>query len=895
MSRNPFAFEEDNLADYYHLKTLDPKTSWENDSNAFFPLDKFQSENSEESYAILNELLQQEHEFNSRKKSNVETADLPDPLGSKESLSKLLDRRGIPQRERYKYYTNSKKFNSKLYLKNVHPDDDFQHLSESLDYLDRSLQAQSEELKQLVQRNFVKYVRSKNNLDRIYDQFNKLSAGGANELGVDKLGGSVDETIRETTLRLKPLMDANNKLKKYQSTISFVQENKEFFNLPRLLKSYLNKKDYTNLLFEYTRAQRKYKALLSNSGASPILDRIWNEVENTVDTYRKYTWEMLITARADETQEHFLPLISKLLDLKVEDNPIISWINTRLDGFESQLGNLCDQMLSKIVHAQQNILKDGGSGAVDLSFYLSIDTFPDHSESNENAVTAKMVRIKNHGLTDTPIIIEMWLLILKFIASISTQSYRFIEFWEHVEKFLDGTYQTSLINDKRKDNILNANLETRDNYRSFLELEEYQIDEVRKRGELFVKHLSDRLRTFFLASQDSLRDGKEINKDTGSPNDYGFIPPNANGLGCLRYLPRIVEPILKFTTELAQLNITTSTIETLRKLDTAILDRSVSAISSTRLRDISEFHTLEDWTIFRTFGDQNYGVTQFPEIVRSFQKLSIKTIRDMLFSFEKLPILNGIYVVTHPSRQLITGIEVQQIISMEAVLESTLKDAAKDKESPRNPRTILTLTNLQYIREQIFPEILHYFDEWFEWHLSQKNLEIFALLAKMESSIFGNYLSDLKVNLRDVLEDKFHDISWPTYSSHSFRAGDYIIEALMILVTVHSECFRIAPQLISKIIKETQIFISRYLFEAFKPYIGNISSDGLLQVTVDLQFFQRVLGKLLERETEATLVACLQNCFENDVSRMQRCIKETEPIVTSNLNRTNVQFSSFKQ
>lgn len=182
----------------------------------------------------------------------------------------------------------------------------------------------------------------------------------------------------------------------------------------------------------------------------------------------------------------------------------------------------------------------------------------------------------------------------------------------------------------------------------------------------------------------------------------------------------------------------------------------------------------------------------------------------------------------------------------------------------------------------------------FEMNLSNKKLEIFNLLEKMESSIFGNYLSDLKFALRDILEERLNDINWSTYTSNSFRVGDYIIETLMVLINVHSECFRIGPQLIERILKETQIFISKYLFEAFKPYVGNISSDGLLQITVDLNFFNKVLKSLLVQETHTIVMACLQNCFQNDFSRMERVIKETEPIVNSNLDRTKVQFASLK-
>ena len=366
-----------------------------------------------------------------------------------------------------------------------------------------------------------------------------------------------------------------------------------------------------------------------------------------------------------------------------------------------------------------------------------------------------------------------------------------------------------------------------------------------------------------------------------------------------------MEPILKFSTELAQLNITTNGITICRNTLSTIINRCVGAISSTKLRDISNFYQLENWQVYETvtFSSKSqdssknltfeYGVTQFPEIVTSFQEVSIKTTRDLLFAYEKLPIINGISVVSYPSKQLLTGIEIQQIISMEAVLEAILKNAAKDKDNPRNSHTILTLTNLQYFRECAFPNILQYFDDAFEWNLASKNLELFSLLSKMESSIFGNYLSDLKINLRDTLEEKFHEINWPMYTSNSFRVGDYIIEVLMILIVVHSECFRIGPQLIHKILIETQIFIARYLFEAFKPYVGNLSNDGSLQIIVDLEFFQKVMGPLLEKDTEATLRACLQNCFQNDTNRLQKCINEINPIVSANLKRTAIQFAAF--
>lgn len=932
---DPFGASEEQLLEFYHLKTLEPHVSWKQDSSLDLSLEKWQnvSPDADNSYDILKDLLHQQQQTYEREAAinmnDAAMSNVPDPLNNKMMLP-LLNRLQIPQKEKLKYLVNTKKFNVKMFLKDIHNKDSFEDLSRSLDILDKTLEGQSEELKDLVQNNFTKYVRIKNRLDQIYEQFSlrytpsDTPNNNGGQLNVNELGEKVDDAIRATTLKLKPLLETNRRINNYQATRNFIEENKDYFNLTKKLKRCLDKKDYSSLIMEYTKAKELHNQLILDAAVAEenesgqivnrvpkVVDKVWSEVESVVDNYRQYTWKTLLSPDEEDSQNSFLPLISKLLDLTVDKNPIMAWLTVHLDHFEKQLQDISTQMLEKIVKAQRNILKNKPEAdsddhktasikGVDLTYYLSIGQFfHDNTEMKSNDEFAYRTLTAFQGLTDSPVIVEMWLLFLRYVNSLEKLCMKFVEFWEHVQNFLDGVYQITLINDKKKDNILVGDLKTIDGHKQFLQLESEQIRHVRQRGEHFMNMLSNQLTSFFMSSQDSLAKGTMITKETGLPSDYGFTPPNSNGLSCLRYLPKMVEPLLKSITKLAQLGISSKALDISRKLVSIITDRSVAAIAATKLRDTSNFYKLEDWKVYETVIDMSknkleYGVTQFPEIVRVFQEYSIQTTRDLLFAFEKLPVFNGISIVTYPSKRSLTAVEIQQLISMEAVLEAILKNAAKDKDNPRNSHTILTLTNLQYIRETTFPQVLQYFDEAFEWNLREKRLELFSLLSKMESSIFGNYLSDLKINIRDVLEKKFHEISWATYTSNSFRANDYVIEVLMLLITIHSECFRIGPQLIEKVLKETQIFIAKFLFESFKPYIGNLSSDGLLQVTVDLQFFQRVLGKLLERDTEVTVTACLQNCFQSNVERMQRCIKETEPIVTSNLARTRVQFAAFR-
>lgn len=911
---------DEQLLGFYHLKTLNPSTSYQDDSSFIVDLSKWKEAepDASNSYDILRDLLLRQQHTNQRENTLKDSSllNVRDPLSDQQMLP-LLEKLHIAEQDRPKYLINSKTFDVKAYLRDIHKADSFEQLSSSLDNLDKTLEGQSEELKELVQSNFTRYVRIKNRLDEIYEQFSEKSNIDASnkddsQLDVSRLSGKVDESITATTLKLKPVLKTFKKLASYQTTKAFIEENREIFCAPRALRECLERNDYAGMMLEYSKAQALYQKLIKsfnsdegmggNTRVPVIARKIWEAVEQIIEEYRRHTWHLLLSPSKSQTQQTFLPLISKLLDLKVDRNPIASWIDTRLDDFEKQLANISTQSLQKLANTQKTILESSTDSeddsaavnGVDLTFYLSINQFlPEASlRSGEKSGISAF-----QGLTDSPILIEGWLTYLKYVNLLENLCSKFIEFWEHVQNFMDGTYQASLLNDKKKDNILVGDLTATDGHKEFLQLEESQNREIRERGDHFINLFLQNLLLFFNSSQDSLSRRQKIQKENGSPEDFGFIPPRANGLSCLRYLPKMAEPLLKSITQLAQLGVSSKTIDSSRKLASVLINRCVGAIASTKLRDISNLYRLEDWTVYENVSDSQgneYGITHFPEVVRLFQTYCIRTTRDLLFAFEKLPVFNGISVVSYPSKQELTAAEIQQLISMEAVLEAILKNAAKDKDNPRNPHTILTLTNLQYIREVSFPDILQDFDEAFECHLKDKNLELFTLLSKMESSIFGNYLSDLKINIRDVLEIKFNEISWASYTSNSFRAGDYIIEVLMLLVTIHSECFRMGPQLINRILQESQIFISKYLFEAFKPYIGNLSSDGLLQVTVDLEFFRRVLGPQLENDTKVTLAACLQNCFQNNTERMERCIKETEPIVSANLARTSTQFAAFK-
>ncbi|SSD59415.1 related to Exocyst complex component SEC5 [Saccharomycodes ludwigii] len=855
--KNAFKIDPTTLLNAYGLSSLDPTVSWDSNSNSkqySFPAEV----NKDNSYDILNELM------SSQRGENITNINDIDPLNGN-SLTNALTSVKDPQI----YSINSVRFNSKLFLQNIHSQDTFADLTRDLDTLDVSLQKQSAQLKQLVQSQFFRYVRSKNNLDHIYENFSKND-----DKKLDSLDVAVAETSREGTMFLKHLIDSNERLKNFRKTIEYVEANTSLINLPYVLKKHLNNGDYTNLMFDYktTKENTKYTVTANNNikdssrmnskeNIGPVEQKVWGEIEAIMVQYRQYLWNKLMENKLKlETADDFLPLISTLLDLKSGQNPIMSWISSRLENIHEELIKTNQKLLFKLDTLRRNIKSKGS--AAHLSFYLQFSNSAD---------------FQKRGLVDSPMIIEMWLFIIKYVLNIEQIVQRFINIWEHVRNFLDGTYQQSLLNDKKRENILAGSTGSID-FEFYLKLEKYQIHDVIKEGSKFIDKLVDILSSFFSTSEDN--------------NDY-FVPPSSNNLSCLRYLPKIIDPIIRFTTELGQLKISSECVEKLKRVDYTVLSQCISAINSTKLRDLANFDQLEDWKGYDSTITA-LKCTKIPLIVRNINLLTIKTVRDLVFAYEKLPVINGVSIVNYPPKTLLTGIELQQINSLETVLESILKNAAKNKDNPRNLKTLLTLNNILVLKNEVFPFILKKFDEAFDIQLSQKNLKVFPILEKMHSSILANYKSDLRYSLKSVIESSFNSINWTTYTTKTFKVSDYILETLMILVQVHKDCSTAAPHMCQEVLIDAQQFIAELLFKLFKPFEGRISADGLLKMVLDIQFFTKTLQNILDPQSDAVFKSCLQFCFQNDTNKVNQYLKEIEPVVNSNLSRTFIQFGSFK-
>ncbi|KAI9709035.1 MAG: hypothetical protein M1812_007791 [Candelaria pacifica] len=105
---------------------------------------------------------------------NLVQQDEPDPLGSKDSVVRILRQRGLPvdddTRLRNRFLLSSTTFSPALFLSQIHSEASTESLLQGLEFLSRSIDQKSASLKLLVESNFERFVRAKATIDNVYTE-----------------------------------------------------------------------------------------------------------------------------------------------------------------------------------------------------------------------------------------------------------------------------------------------------------------------------------------------------------------------------------------------------------------------------------------------------------------------------------------------------------------------------------------------------------------------------------------------------------------------------------------------------------------------------------------------------------------------------------------------------
>lgn len=279
--------------------------------------------------------------------------DEPDPLGTSESVVKLLKHRGLSveqdSRTRNRFLLSSTSFSPALFLSQAHSSTSTQSLLQGLDYLSRSIDQKSASLKVLVESNFERFVRAKATIDNVYTEMRnqgdqslsqkahsrstsrsssrmrsyspgigrgvdanptitKNSLTKESEYGVKGIQGALFEASDKADEVWGPALGGRQREDDLKAVVNAIEKQREVYEVGGNLVRFIKQRDYGAIVDQYTRARRYANeardiANTATTSQRPLADdqihsilvtgRMWVDVEKQVESFKRDLWRRL--------------------------------------------------------------------------------------------------------------------------------------------------------------------------------------------------------------------------------------------------------------------------------------------------------------------------------------------------------------------------------------------------------------------------------------------------------------------------------------------------------------------------------------------------------------------------------------------------------------------------
>lgn len=807
--------------------------------------------------------------------------DEPDPLGSTTSIISVLRSRGVDISDfskRNKYFISSTSFSPRIFLRDMHPDATYDNLVNALNYLETTISERSEALKYLVEHDYDRFVQAKSSLDSV---FKNIQAAAFNDpessMGFQQLKSLIDESNSNATILMKPVMDNNTKDERLKTALSLVTSNKYFFNLPSLILSHINNNDHDSLIRNYRRGKDmraneneillSSESLTANIEQQRVLERIWDEVETIVDEYKQQEWKAL----SNTTAEHnYISIITRLLELGVEDNPIFDWISSQLSKFESDFENIFKKLYSILDIYRANILAVPQNPSVPLISAIRVIAEEPHAQTTSTATNSEgQASSSGSSATyDNPNVIEMWLAIRLEFQDINNLISMFCVFWKRCLEFVEGIPQRQLPTGWQNES------------KGHLSFSQEELSDIMENGQKIVSLVSTHIYEFFsttVAATGSTIDLKASTKDEVPK----FLPPFSNALSTVKYLSKIIFLAASGFSELAVNFDSPKTTDTLRKVLKSIRERAISSIIYAWEQDAATIHLVEDW-----MPSQTRTSTNVPGYFYAYQNTVLMGISDVLRLENDGHELQGT-VIPPQSSTLNKQIQSCFYNTVSTTLDTVMKlMVSSDKDHRRssflgisNPsssnvfdknqnlmadptdrflalellpenvseekKILLTLTSLERIRDDKLPTLFRNLDSSLNTNSKEAHGALRSSIDKMTSTLFELYNRRKKTLLAEGLRQGIlkSGIVWRAATPETPAAvSSYIYECLLSLVVVHSHISDIAPSQVTRIITVLYDHIVKTLLSCFRE-VEQFGRYGLLQSIADIGLIRVTMEK----------------------------------------------------
>ncbi|KAF9883723.1 hypothetical protein FE257_003015 [Aspergillus nanangensis] len=427
-------------------------------------------------------------------RENLAQTDEPDPLGSSDSVLKILKKRGLSldeeSRVRNRFLLSSTSFSPALFLSQAHSDASIQSLLDGLNFLSQSIDQKSASLKVLVEANFERFVRAKATIDSVYTEMR--NQGKTQELptsrsprrsghfrlsssaNVVESGPGKNALTKESEYGLKgirgPLLEASVKADEVwgpalggrereqvlKSVVNTMEKHRDIYEIGSHLSKAIKQRDYDSVFEEFTKARTlstnaKNIADMATSKQRSLTDeethmilamgRMWIDVDQQIQAFKRDLWKRLSDAPTISTRatvagpvEEHMELIGALLELGVEENPIWVWLLSRYEFLKTKITSFCERCKAEIEILRRRLASGEKPSPQTVASYLRLA--PRDGSTGAQA------------MLDTDQVIELWECVHTYLNRLlSSQGGllgEVLDFWDAAQSFIDGSKQKFL-------------------------------------------------------------------------------------------------------------------------------------------------------------------------------------------------------------------------------------------------------------------------------------------------------------------------------------------------------------------------------------------------------------------------------------------------------------------
>ena len=508
-----------------------------------------------------------------------------------------------------------------------------------------------------------------------------------------------------------------------KSVMDSIDKSQGVFMVGKAVSECIKRKDYEGLVKEYSRA-RKYTEEarqkadnVSNGQALPtdsqvhqivITSRMWSEMEDRIENFKRDIWRKLTSIQNTPsssiegiTQDDHMALISILLELGVEDNPIWVWLLSQYDHLKNKITATFERSRVEIEVLRRRLANMEPPLPQIVACHLQSPTPKDTGRMNKDL--------------DTPPVLELWDLIYSSLNNLLSVHGgvlgEVMEFWSKAQAFIDGKGQKTL--------PIGIDGRSRKHHR----LSTDGVRDLQNGAAELVGILQENIYSFFAdppiedismlyspmtptpvtpqsatlslyAHQDS-----RFRFDENHPlppslrrgeawEEFAFWPPYANSLSGVHYLEKLLTLLGSAASEAITMRPIASghvLTEKLRTMVTSARERSARAACAAWGRDAELCKNMEDWS---RASDQP-ELTNMPARFSALETTVLSGMQRILYIPEAAVTKSGsAAIVSPPPAKLVQMVRSQFVTSLYKALSGMVENAESSK--PQNEGDIVS-------------------------------------------------------------------------------------------------------------------------------------------------------------------------------------------------------------